>query len=290
MQREKAKKYINYIVLPIILLLYPLVQCNIGVDVTDTGYSLGSYLFSSAQMGEKWVFFAFYLANVIGSALTRLPWGQTMVGMNVYTGLFVSATAIISYYFLIRKIPAWVVFMGEFMAISLCWCPTVILYNYLTYFFFTIMVVCLYKGIMEDKKIWLLCAGVVLGLSVMSRFPNITQAALIIAVWYYGWLHKDKISKVLQNTGVCILGFLIGMGAILSVIAIQYGIGSYFGMINSLLSGGEGSVEGHSLGDMVWPIADAYFVAAKWFFFIIAVAVGGILLFMFLTIMVDEHD
>lgn len=281
MQREKVKRYMNYIVFPILLLLYPLIQCNIGVDVTDTGYSLGSYLFSSAQMGEEWVFFAFYLANVAGSVLTHLPFGQTMIGMNLYTGLFVSATAIISYYFLIRKIPSWIVFMGEFMAISLCWCPTVILYNYLTYFFFTIMVVCLYKGITEDKKIWMLCAGVVLGLSVMSRFPNITQAALIIAVWYYGWLQKDKISKVLQNTGACILGFLIGMGAMLSVIAIQYGIGSYLGMINSLLSSGEGSVEGHSLGDMVWPIIDAYFVAARWLFFIIAVVVGGMVLFLF---------
>ncbi len=281
MQREKAKKYINYIVFPIILLLYPLMQCNIGVDVTDTGYSLGSYLFSSAQMGEKWVFFAFYLANVVGSMLTHLPFGQTMIGMNFYTGLFVSATALISYYFLIRKIPAWIALTGEFMAISLCWCPTVILYNYLTFFFFTIMVICLYKGIMEDKRIWLVCAGVVLGLSVMSRFPNITQAALIIAVWYYGWLQKDNISNVLKNTGACILGFLIGMGAMLSIIATQYGMESYFGMISSLLSG-EGSVEGHSLGDMVWPIIDAYFVAAKWFFFIIAVAVGGILLFMIL--------
>lgn len=279
MLRERVKKYSNYILFPCLLFLYPLLQCNIGVDVTDTGYSLGSYLFSSSQMGEKWVFFAFYLANVVGSMLAHLPFGQMMIGMNLYTGLFVSAIALICYYFLIKKMDAWIAFLGEILAISLCWCPTVILYNYLTYFFFTIMVICLYKGITEDKKLWLLCAGIVLGLSVMSRFPNIVQAALIIAVWYFGWIKRDKFSNVLKNTGTCMLGFFLGMGGMLLGITRLYGLDSYIGMINHLLSG-DGSVEGHSLKDMVWPIVDAYFVAAGWLLYLVIVTLGGMLLFM----------
>lgn len=32
--------------------------------------------------------------------------------------------------------PAWMAFAGEIIAISFCWCPSTILYNYLTYFLF----------------------------------------------------------------------------------------------------------------------------------------------------------
>ena len=278
MEQNKRTRILNYIIFPLILLFVPLFRCNIGVDVTDTGYSLGSFIYQGEQMGEEWVRFATYLATVIGSFFARLPFGDTMLGMNIYTGLFVSVTALISYFFLQKKIPGWIAFAGEFLAICLCWCPTVILYNYVTYFLFTVMVILLYQGIFKEKKRYFILAGVVLGLNVMTRFPNITHAALIVSVWYAGWLRKDKLIKVLQDTLWCLLGFLIGFGGVLLTIVCTYGAGSYLQMLQSLF-GGNGGVEGHSLGDMLWSIVDAYFVGGKWFLFVILVVLGGIVLF-----------
>ena len=278
MEQNKRTKILNYILFPLLLFLVPLSRCNIGVDVTDTGYSLGSFIYQGGQMGEDWVRFATYLATVIGSFFARLPFGDTMLGMNIYTGLFVSATALISYFFLQKKISGWIVFVGEFLAICLCWCPTVILYNYVTYFFFTVMVILLYQGIFTGKRGYYLFAGIVLGLNVMTRIPNITHAALIVSVWYAGWLQKDKLNKILQDTLWCLGGFLIGFGGVLLTIIVTYGADSYLQMLQSLF-GGSGGVEGHSLGDMLFSIVDAYFVGAKWFFFVLLVVLGGIVLF-----------
>ncbi|MDD2969703.1 MAG: hypothetical protein PHT21_09090 [Lachnospiraceae bacterium] len=259
------------------ILLYPFLHVNIGIDVTDTGYSLGSFLFEP-QMGEEWVLFATYLANLTGSMFAMLPFGNTMLGMNVYTSAIVSLSAFISYIFLKKKLPEWIVFLGIFMAESLCWCPTIILYNYLTYLFFTLLIVLLYMGLTQ-KRVFLFWAGIILGLNVMVRFPNLAQAALILSVWYYGWLRKDRFLLVLQNTLLCIGGFLTGLAVVLAEISIQYGLDSYISMITHLFNMSSSSGDGHSLGSMLFSIVDAYFVAFRWLLYPLALTVAGLIAF-----------
>ncbi len=273
---KENRNFISWIFISVIL-LYPFLHVNIGIDVTDTGYSLGSFLFEP-QMGEEWVLFATYLANLTGSMFAMLPFGNTMLGMNVYTSAIVSLSAFISYIFLKKKLPEWIVFLGIFMAESLCWCPTIILYNYLTYLFFTLLIVLLYMGLTQ-KRVFLFWAGIILGLNVMVRFPNLAQAALILSVWYYGWLRKDRFLLVLQNTLLCIGGFLTGLAVVLAEISIQYGLDSYISMISHLFNMSSSSGDGHSLGSMLFSIADAYFVAFRWLLYPLALTVAGLIAF-----------
>ncbi|MEG2871707.1 MAG: hypothetical protein RR875_09165, partial [Clostridium sp.] len=272
--RDRWIKLQNQIVFPIILLLYPLIHYNIGVDIADTGYSLGGFLFPN-QMGEEWVTFSMYFANLVGRLLTGLPYGHTLMGMNLYTGLLVSMTALTAYFFFCKKIPSRIAFVGVFVAVSLCWCPTVILYNYLTYLFFTTAVVLLYHGLTKEKHILLIIAGVMIGLNVMTRFPNIVETALILCVWYYGWLRHKKISLVIQDTAWCLSGFVLGMGSILLLLTIQGKIGSYTQMIISLVTLGSSSADGHSVIDMLRSIIDAYRMGGKWMLYLLLTVLAG---------------
>ncbi|MFR2606028.1 MAG: hypothetical protein ACLTAX_13005 [Waltera sp.] len=94
----------------------------------------------------------------------------------------------LGYYFCTKvlKIPALLVFLGEFTAVSFCWCPTGSFYNYVTYVFYLVSVVCLYLGLARGKKGWLFAAGVAPGCNVLSRFSNLPEAAMIVGVWAYG--------------------------------------------------------------------------------------------------------
>ncbi len=273
---KKNHNFISWILFAVIV-VYPFLHVNIGIDVTDTGYSLGSFLFEP-QMGEEWVLFATYLANLTGSLFAALPFGNTMLGMNIYTSVIVSLSAVAAFLFLEKKLPVWVTFIGIFMAESLCWCPTIILYNYLTYFLFTVLVMFIYIGLTQ-KRSFLFWAGVILGLNVMVRFPNLAQAALILPVWYYGWLKKERAQQVLQNTFLCIGGFLTGLAIVLAEISIQYGLDSYFSMITHLFNMSGSSGDGHSLGSMLYAIADAYFVAFRWLLYPIILTLAGLIAF-----------
>lgn len=253
--------YIERYVFPGILLLYPLVMINQGIDLSDSIYSLTNFRFFT-ELSGTWAL-ATWLANVAGFLMMKLPFGGTLMGMNLYSGLIVSAMALLSYYFLKGKMAAWIVFLGEIIAISFCWCPTTILYNYLTYFLFLSGCVLLYRGLIWDRKHLLILAGICLGLNVMVRTPNIVEAVLILAVFYYGRISGKKWSDCWKNTGWCVTGFLIGFAFCYLVISIQYGPAAYFEMFGQL-AGYSATDETYSPFSMITSILEAYGHTLMW--------------------------
>ena len=236
---EKYKK-ILYVFFPLVLLLYPLRHMFVGVEWWDTGYNYANFVFMD-RMDPMWLF-STYLGTALGHMFTLLPFGRTMVGLNIYTGLLVSVLALLGYYFFVRVvgISRWIAFWGEILAISFCWCPTALLYNYLTYLLMALGVFCLYRALTEDRNkqrhIYFICAGIFLGINVFTRFPNLAQMGLIVAVWVMAVLRKEKPGKVLLSTLYCIIGYIIGLVAGFTVIAIQYGGKAYIEGIVRLLS------------------------------------------------------
>ena len=142
----KLNKVLN-VIFTLVLFLYPMRHILVGAEWSDTGYNYGNFTYMD-KMDPMWMF-STYLGNALGSLFTHLPFGNTMIGLNVYTGLLVSILAIAGYWFFIKevKLPGILVFIGEFLAISLCWCPTALLYNYLTYMFLGAGTVLLYYAL-----------------------------------------------------------------------------------------------------------------------------------------------
>ena len=147
---RKYQNWIEKILFPAILLLYPLFTINQGIDVSDTTYSLANFQYFGSVNGTWMV--ATFLANAAGWLFMHLPFGETLTGMYFYTSLVQSATALVVYLGLRKRIPAPLLFLGEFIALGLCWCPSTILYNYLTYFLMTVSILFLYRGICEMRS------------------------------------------------------------------------------------------------------------------------------------------
>lgn len=209
------RKYHNIIengLFPAVLLLYPFLIVNQGLDVADSTYSLTNFQYFGLMDGTWMV--ATFMANAAGWLLMHLPFGGTLLGMKCYTTLLQSATALMVYFGLKKRIAAPLLFLGEFLALGLCWCPSTILYNYLTYFLMAAAMLLLYRGLtagifsagvspkvyecpggcgvgssqrgVSDRKqrLYFVAAGVCLGANVAVRMPNVVQAAFILAVWY----------------------------------------------------------------------------------------------------------
>jgi len=273
------RKYYNRItrwIFPSILLIYPLIKVNQGVDVSDSTYSLGNYLFFERLEGT-WVV-STYLSNVVGWILTKLPLGTTLLGFNIYSGLIVSGLTIGLYFRLRKWMPDWIVFAGEFIAIGFLWIPTGILYNYLTYVFFALGTVLLYKGLVGEKNRVLVVAGIMLGLNVWVRIPNLAEMALVVCVWYYCYIRKEKMQVVLQKTGFCVAGYAIGAGVPLVMILVQYGFDGIVQMIQGLSQIQSGD-DSYSIFSMIRMTLDAYIRTGKWVAFIVAGIVLGLAMF-----------
>lgn len=217
---RKYQKFIESWLFPAILLLYPFLAVNQGVDVADSTYSLTNFQYFDSMNGTWMV--ATFLSNVAGWLLMHLPFGETLLGMKCYTTLVQAATALMVYFGLKKRIAAPLLFLGEFLALGLCWCPSTILYNYLTYFLMTAAVLLLFRGLTggraaetasadrlrasaderkvrgdgketygRSRRLCFVAAGICLGANVAVRMPNVVQAAFILAVWY-GTVLLDK--------------------------------------------------------------------------------------------------
>lgn len=291
----KNQKFIENILFPMVLLLYPFLKINQGIDVSDTTYSLSNFQYFG-QMNGTWIV-ATFLANVWGSLLMHLPFGDTLLGMNFYTGAIPALTAFIVYVAFRNKMPAFLVFAGEFAALGLCWCPSVILYNYLTYLLLTVGCLLLYAGILEHTKKarrwYFAAAGFCLGANVAVRMPNVVQAALILVVWYGVWITGDSVEKegdsviehrrflwqrMIRSTIWCLDGYLIGFGIPFAVICIRYGLRAYPAMIQTMFAMTEKAVDYKPMSMLTGMFGD-YGRGLFWLLFAGICMLGGWLIF-----------
>ena len=276
---KKYQKTLEKYVFPLILFLYPFIGVRQGVDITDTTYSLGNFQYQD-KLDRMWML-ATYLPNVLGHALTFLPGGNTMLGMNMYTTFLICMIALPVYFLLQKWMPGWMIFIGEFISISLCWCPRVILYNYMTYLFLTLGVLCLLYAltIWKGNALHFILAGFFLGLNVMVRFPNVVEAALILAVWYYGALEGKKLLQVVRETLQCMLGYAIGIGIPMLLIIVSYGASAYGNMIAALF-GMTGGASDYSMGGMLSSILGAYGHTLSVMVIMVPCVAAGVLMFL----------
>lgn len=274
------------LIFPMMLLLWPLIKITNGVDVSDSTYSLGNYLYPDTVQIMWRV--STYLSNAFGAMLVRLPGGMTLIGANIYTGLVASAIALICYYALRGDFTAPVLWAGEMFAIGLCWIPTGILYNYMTYLLFTVGAVLIYRAIRDGSSLMLCLAGIVLGLNVFVRVPNVTEAALIVVVWAgiiirtniqsHGLSRKNTIGSIISATGYCLLGYFVGLCIPLVVIIARFGTSGMLEMIEGL-TGISGTDDTYSTTKMLLAILSAYARSLKWSAIIVAVVFMGTLMF-----------
>lgn len=278
----------------LILILYPMRHVNWGLDLWDTGYNYANFMYMGTEHMDPMWLYSTYLANAVGHLLTLLPFGKTLIGLNVYTGLFVSLLSVMGYLFCTRTlgIPAWIAFVGEFAAISLCWCPTALLYNYLTYVLFLGCVILLYTGLTEDKKWLLFAAGICLGVNVFVRFSNLPEAGMIVAVWAYAvieGLERRESRKVLSQAGRhtlwCLLGYLSALIVFVLYIHMRYGLGNYVEGIQRLFAMTDTAKDyqaGSMLTGLIYPYVDILYRVVRIFVFVLVgmfgFAVAGIVI------------
>jgi len=194
----KNKARICDIILSAILFLVPFLHVNIGLSVADQGYNLANFEMFP-HMNQTWMI-ATLVANLAGKIFTLLPFGHYMVGMNVYCTLLLSAISVLLYYILKKDYNKYSVFIGLLIAVFFSWAPKVTLYQYLSYYLFCIVALILVKGLFLQKRKLLYIAGVLLGLNLFVRFPNITQAMLIIVVPFYAVLYNSSIILYYNRT------------------------------------------------------------------------------------------
>lgn len=260
---SKAVKLATDICFPALIVLMALVKVNKGLDITDSSYSCTNFLFTD-RLDGMWYYSTFY-ANLCGHFFASLPGGSTFIGLNAYTGLTKVLLALVAYYFFTKsvKVEKELVFLGVLVSVALCWCPTTILYNYLTYLLLFVGMMLLYRGLTEEKKGLLIAAGVALGSNFFVRLPNVVEAGIIIALWGYAIFTHKTFKQTLFETLWCMLGYVLAFIPGCILIACTRGFKAYFTGINELF-GMTSESTSYSARAMVESIIRQYIQTWQW--------------------------
>ena len=276
---QQYNRTITKYMFPLILFLYPFITVNQGVDVSDSTYSFSNFLFFENMEG-MWVVSTF-VSNLVGWCITKLPLGTTLLGIKFYATFLISGIVLLVYFMFCKWMPAWVAFVGEIIAIGFCWIPAGVLYNYLSYFLFTLGAILLYQGLVEEKDKLLMMAGMVLGINVFVRIPNLTHMALILGLWFYLAGKNKKVKIIIEKTGKCILGYIIGLLIPLVCVICRFGLAGIADMISGL-TGIQSSDGTYSAWSMISTVFHAYQRTSKWAFLIFfGIAMGMAMFFCF---------
>lgn len=279
----------------LLLVAYAMRHVHWGLDLLDTGYSYINFQHMDMEHMDSMWLFSTYLANIIGSFIMKLPLADTLLAQNIYTTVFVAALAVVGYLFCTKKInmSRWIAFVGEFIALSLCWCPSSVLYNYVSYLLLLVCVVFLYKGLTEERKSFLFAAGICLGVNVLTRFSNLPQMALILAVWAYGVLayietkEKGACKVTVNRTLWCLGGYLTGLLPFLGIIHIRYGLDEYIMGISRLFGMTESATD-YSPINMVISVLYSYYENIYWVLKIVYYVLIGMAVYFVVSLLKNK--
>lgn len=145
------------------------------------------------------------------------------------------------------KIPPVLVIIGQFVALNVCWAPSAILYDYLTFLFMDIGLILMLVGLKEHRNREVVICGVLLGANMFVRFSNLTELifCVLIPVYYIilgidckmrgeKW-EKIWLKQMLKQIAAFLIGYAAGVVVILGYISIRYGFSEYVNGIGELM-------------------------------------------------------
>ena len=255
MKKETLKKIetIAAVLLTLIVLGVCVYQLRYGIDVQDTSSYLTKfrYFFEKGTGGNA---LYYLLGEFFGSIIFHIF--PTLYAMNV-TGLIVwSLAGIVTYRIMkpyLSTLPLTAAVLGG-LAFSASWVRCVN-WNAWSVLFLVIGTLFLLHGFDTGKKSWFFAAGVILGLNVFVRFPNIAllfALAVVIPVFYFKKSEMKESLKVIgQNLGMMVAGgAAAGIGG--CVFAILFlGFDKFLADLLWLLGSSGDKESKHNIFDMI---------------------------------------
>ena len=202
-----------------------------GVDMNDEGWMLSGYqqIFNDPAACEYQ--FLYYNTLLVGGLWDLLFGSWGIYGFRICEAICATATAFFVYLLLHKDINRWCILIGVFL-FNIDY-VIVVHYNSLTALFLSVAMLLFYKGLTEDNKWHVLCAGIVLGFNIFIRLPNISLCSLGLVFIPYYLFTKDKRNTIVLAI-MAFLGVLIG---IIVELIIMSSLGHLNLFVDNLASG-----------------------------------------------------
>lgn len=232
-QKMMPDKKQCYICILIIIALQLLLTFQ-GFDVCDEGFSLTFYqqIFNSPNSVEY--NFSYWLSGIVGGLWYKLFEGGGILWFRFLAVLVNTSTFMLSYKLLANYMRSRDALIGLSMVLFVNNYGHIVFYhNHLSALLAVLSICFLYYGLTKQKSLFVVLSGMVIGVNVFTRIPNITLLILVVAIPVFIYWKSIKLVKSVRLISFFSSGFLLGL---LLVFGLMFFLGHLSIMEKSLLS------------------------------------------------------
>ena len=245
----KGEKVIKILLMSGIV-LYPLLTSFFGIDLGDTGIHMFNYenIFSNPDK----VGFTSYFTSVTGNLWLMLFGNLGIWGLNLLEVIMEIAMATVVYKAFGKNLGEVQTLFGIFIAVLASdTYLNVFNYHQFNVFLLILILICQYKAITEDKRLFSLFAGVFFTIVVCSRMGSVTAIVTCFLYLFWYMCENKDIKFLLRHMGSFFAGTL-GMGIVMAGVLLLSGQTAYFiANISRLFGLASSSGGGYSM-DNLW--------------------------------------
>lgn len=245
----KGEKVIKILLMSGIV-LYPLLTSFFGIDLGDTGIHMFNYenIFSNPDK----VGFTSYFTSVTGNLWLMLFGNLGIWGLNLLEVIMEIAMATVVYKAFGKNLGEVQTLFGIFIAVLASdTYLNVFNYHQFNVFLLILILICQYKAITEDKRLFSLFAGVFFTVVVCSRMGSVTAIVTCFLYLFWYMCENKDIKFLLRHMGSFLAGTL-GMGSVMAGVLFLSGQTAYFiANISRLFGLASSSGGGYSM-DNLW--------------------------------------
>lgn len=252
---SKANKFninkLNIIWIALIVLI-PLMELFLGVDLADVGFSMNQYLFCMEAPDS--IYLPLLLTDLIGCAFLQI-FGA--IGIPEYLGMEL-VWVFASYYLCFLAYRLYKRYHNDEMILPALVLAMLLIKSNFGFFIYNTSVAVmamtalyfLVRGMNDKKPMFLALASFFFVLASLCKISALMQFAVFVVLFYE--LYKSRDWKYFwKQLLYVILGFVAGLAVAAVLLAMTCGIGNYVRMVIEMFFYAGNSTDGHTIGNMV---------------------------------------
>lgn len=242
---------LNYLWIALILLI-PLMELFIGVDLADVGFSMSQYRFCMEDIDS--IYLPLFLSDVIGWVLLNVC---GFLGIPEYLGMEL-AWVLANYYLCFLSYRLYRRYRDDSMILPALALAMLLLKTNFPFFIYNTSVAImaltalyfLIRGMNDRKPLFLAFASFFLVMASLCKISSLLQFAVFVVLFYE--LYQTRNWKYFWRQLLCVIaGFVAGLAVAAVLLAATCGIGAYIQMVIDMFFYAGTSTDGHSIGNMI---------------------------------------
>lgn len=240
----------------ITILAYCMLVGMQGFDLCDEGWVLTGYQQIFNDPSSVTYQFLYYVSLFAGGLWNKLFSSCGYYGFRVFTALCVTAVSILVFRTLRQYANRWCVFTGLLLCVSFFDDGIFVFHHNIMSMLMVALSCCLFmKGTATSKLHYFLFAGIVTGVNIFSRLPNVTMCAMIAALIPSFCFAKNGLRKSLS----LISGWGCGISLVLLVMVTMGHLTIFTDALAMLREAGNDPSSTHALPRMLAVYLGYYF-------------------------------